>query len=476
MASGNNPNAYVSNQEYVTDFKINGIALISPGFTTNPLDLMPFMVEMSYFEDLHSTSITGNVVLSDTLGILNFTTLNGTEFIKISFAKANEGNPNIIIDRTFRIFSISNRAINKGNNYESYIIEFCSEELMLSEQYRISKSYKGKLISDIVSDIMKTYLKVGNNVDGTKNFFCETTKGIYDFVLPNKKIFQTINWLCQYAQPANGYSGADMFFYENSEGYNFRSLQSLFLQESSAKFTYNPKNIGENNLKEELYEILKLEILNSFDTLSAVSKGTFFNRVTTIDPLTRTKNNFDFKYNDYYKSSKILNNAPITNDYKNRHGLWSYDAPPKNMEAGVLRLVPGNSNQGSVDYIKSKPGTTMRNNFIGDALKYRVAQTTLHNYYTLKITVPGNCEVSVGDIVDITILPIEPSTDKNRRPEGGDEYLSGKYLVSAARHMIFNQTTYITVLEIVKESIKSNYASVDVDDAFWKSLVDGNQR
>lgn len=31
MASGNNPNAYVSNSEYVTDFKINGIALISLG-------------------------------------------------------------------------------------------------------------------------------------------------------------------------------------------------------------------------------------------------------------------------------------------------------------------------------------------------------------------------------------------------------------------------------------------------------------
>jgi len=475
----NNVNAYVSSPEFTTDFKIIALALITPGYSSTPLDLMPFLVELNYYEDIHGNSVTGNVVLSDTIGILNFTALNGTEFIKVSFCKDNTpglGNLNININKTFSIFSVSNRLINKGNNYETYTIDFCSEELMLSEQYRISKSYKGMLISDIISDIMKSFLKVGTGTVGTKNFICETTRGIYDFILPNKKIFQTINWLCQYAQPNNGLLGADMFFFENNNGFQFRSLQSLYLQESSATFTYNPKNIGEKHLVEEMYEILKLEITDSFDTLNALSKGTFFNRVTTIDPLTRTKINNDFKYNDYYKSSQTLNGAPVTNNYKNRHGLLSYDKPPPNMEAGALRLVPGNSNQGSVDYIKSKPGTTMRNNFIGDALKYRVGQSSLMKYYSLRITIPGNCEISAGDIININVLSIEPSTAKNQKDQNGEDYLSGKYLVSAARHLITSQTTYITVLEIVKESIKNNYVSVDESDAFWKSLVDGDQR
>jgi hypothetical protein len=57
----------------------------------------------------------------------------------------------------------------------------------------------------------------------------QQTEGLYDFVIPYKKPFEAINWLSNYAT-AVGKEGADFLFYENSEGFNFFSLQNLFTQ------------------------------------------------------------------------------------------------------------------------------------------------------------------------------------------------------------------------------------------------------
>ena len=56
--------------------------------------------------------------------------------------------------------------------------------------------------------------------------------------------------------------------------------------------------------------------LNLFDTLSAISNGTFANKVITIDPFTRTSSGGTFNYNTYFGTSQNLNKKAITNNYK----------------------------------------------------------------------------------------------------------------------------------------------------------------
>ena len=103
---------------------------------------------------------------------------------------------------------------------------------MFAEQYRISKAYKNTKISDIIQNILTEYVKIGSNIKptnkGTKTVNIESTYGVYDFILPNKKLFETINWLATYARPASNNPGADMLFFENAGGYFFNSLQTLY--------------------------------------------------------------------------------------------------------------------------------------------------------------------------------------------------------------------------------------------------------
>ena len=115
-----------------------------------------------------------------------------------------------------------------------------------------------------------------------KKLNIDDTTGIKDFVLPNKKPIETINWLANYAIPKKYPNGADILFFENRIGYFFCSLQHLFSTDSALTFYYNPKNV-EGDIYSKMTNVLAFELLSQVDTLDATNKGTFANRTISID-------------------------------------------------------------------------------------------------------------------------------------------------------------------------------------------------
>ncbi len=70
----------------------------------------------------------------------------------------------------------------------------------------------------------------------------EPTSNDYNFVGNNRKAYYTINWLCRFAVPEKeGKPGdtAGFFFWETSEGYKFKSIDSLFAQEPKKRYVFN---------------------------------------------------------------------------------------------------------------------------------------------------------------------------------------------------------------------------------------------
>lgn len=455
----------VTTTKYQTDYQIDKLTLVTPT-SSAPIDLKPFMVEFSLFEDIFANSVSGHLLVSDAIGMIANFRMNGTEFINVVFRK-NSNDTKGYVARTFRIYSISDRYINPGNNYENYKLNFCSEEMILSEKYRISKSYKSKTIAQIIEDIANNYLKLKN-----KTTIIEPTSGTYDFVLPNKKIFETINWLSSYALPAKNV-GADMLFFENVDGFWFKSLQSLYTQTSYETYYYNPKNVSPE-MDYKYTNIVSLDVLDSFDMLKAASSGTFTNRLITIDPLTRTSKTTDFDYNDYYTKSNKLNKSAITNNYTDRMGKMVFDPPPNDMQSGSFKVSVANSNQRINPFVKTRPQSVKADMFIEKATPNRRAQLTLANYSRIKITVPGNAKLSVGMTIDVVVPRMAADTyTKVSNPvrRDNDPQLSGKYLITAVRHII-DTRAYFTVLELCKESFIQPVPGVT---STWKQLADGIQ-
>jgi hypothetical protein len=452
------------NVRYATDFHLEQLTLITP-LTNGIIDLMPLMLEISLFEDIYSSTISGEVIVRDALGLTSNFRINGTEYVQIVLKKtADDPYP---ISKNYRVVKIKNRSTGDNNAFETYSISFCSEEFVVSEQYRISQSYPGKPISNIVIDILNNWLGVGKG--NTKKINVEATSGVYDFILPNKKIFETINWLATYAMPASKKPGADMIFFENSVGYWFSSLQTLYSQEAATTYWFDPKNISKE-ISQQVTNALNFEVLNYFDTLGAVSNGTFSNRVLSIDPLQRSFRVTDFNYNDYAAKSSKMNEYPLTNNFKDRMGKAIYNPPSYDLEAGALRLVSSNSEQKKNTYIAQNLDVVANDIFIEKYLPHRVAQLGLANYMRIKITVPGDPQIMAGKTVNFgTYAPGGEGLERTLDP-----FYSGKYLVSAVRHIVKNNS-YITVMELCKESVSDSFAGFDNNNGLLNSLVNGEQ-
>ena len=441
---------------YPNDYSLKTLTILTAVTT---FDVKSILVELSINEDIYNNTMSGYLMVVDASGFIESLQMNGNEFIRITLNKIANDSTNAI-DRIFRIFKVAKRNPENDGNTETYSLYFCSEELLLSEQYKVNKSYKGKDITSNILDILNTYLKIPKNKVG----IIENTYGVYDFIIPNLKPFDAINWMSNYARPAPGTIGSDMLFYENKFGFNFRSLQNLFKGVVYNNYSYNPKNYNLTNSylgkDERLFNVMSYEIMDSFDTLGAINQGVFANRLLSVDPLLRRFKVTDFDYGSYSSSAKKLNNFPVTNNYKNRFG----DALNQTPQA-MYKFVLSNYNQSDSEYIKAND--SVQHDIMAETyIPNRTAQIPLLSYTRVKISVPGDTALTVGRIVNFSLLSKNPN---NREP---DDFYSGNYLITAVRHMV-TLNEYKTVLELAKESTVRQYSAINNTSTLWQNTAKG---
>jgi hypothetical protein len=445
---------------FAQDYSVNSLNLIMAN--GSKIELKKLMIEMSYYEDIYSFVVSGYIQVLDAQGFGELLTLSGNEFIEINVSKTN--NPINGINRIFRVYKMGAKIPTGNQNAEVYNLYFCSEEMLLSEQNKVSKSYRGTKISDIITNIVKDIGPAGQlRVNDVRVINIEETMGIYDFIVPKLKPFEAISWLSNYARPAAAgpTGGADMLFFETKDGFYFRSLQSMFSDSVYAEYKYEAENLNKNtqNLNDKITNVIDYEITKPYDILNEINSGTFANRIITIDPLTRKVNVKDFSYSDY--TGKSLNKGDVAGELKNRTGKTQSQSAE-----GVLKLAFGNSNQTKVPYIKQQGGVA-KDIFIENYVPNRTAQISLANYTTLKAVIPGDPGITAGRTINFDLLTLKP--DLNVREK--NKFYSGKYLVSAVRHSIASAGSYQTILELTKDSSPTSYPDVDSNNPAIKAAT-----
>ncbi len=448
------PGAY-----YPQDFSIQTLNLLTA--SGQRFELKKLLVELSYYEDIYSFVTSGYITLVDAQGFLELFQLSGNEFIEINFGKIRTGSNST--DQLFRIYKTSDRKPSGNMNSEVYTLYFCSEELLLSEQIKISKSYSGKKISEMIENILTEKLKVKTgNIQ-----LIEETIGVYDFVIPRLKPFEAISWLSTYARPkATGTVGADMLFFETKNGFNYRSLQTMFKAPIYGTYRYQAKNIEDSvqDFQEKTISVLDYEFVKTYDALKDINAGTFANKLISIDPLARTFKTTEFNYKDYFEKKKTasLNKNDVLVPLKNRLGKTqneSYDSR--------IKVLTSNSSQNQLQYVKEIPGSVAKDIAIENYIPLRTAQLGLANYTVAKITIPGDPGITAGRTIDFNLLTLKPSTNKKEL----DRYYSGTYLVTAVRHIITSGGAYQTVLEITKDSSPTAYSQINNNSPEFREAV-----
>jgi len=450
---GDNSND-VSGAYYPQDFSLNALNFVT--VAQQKFDLKKLVSEFCYYEDIYSFVTSGYLTIIDAQGFVELLQLTGNEYLEMDFGKVKGAPDGLNLVKTFKIYKLAHRTPSGNMNTEFYTLYFCSEELLLSEQTKVTSSYTGSKISDNIQNILTEKLRVTSDKIET----IEETTGIIDLVAPRFKPFEAISWLSNYARPqSTGTVGADMLFFETKNGFNFRSLQSMYKDDVYATYKYQAKNIDdkEQSFQEKATTVIEYEIVKSFDMMNEISSGSMANRLITIDPLTRTQRVTDFNYSKYRNESTSLNPGGATTQLNNRFG----NVQDQSYES-VVKLAVGNANQNKVEYIKENgQDGVSKDVFIENYIPNRTAQIALANYTVLKIVIPGDTAITVGRTIELNLYTLKP-TSKSKEL---DKFYSGKYLVSAIRHAVVMPHSFQTILEITKDSTPTSYVERDSDTA-----------
>lgn len=443
---------------YSQDISIKSCSIV--GSSGQSMEFKEMVLEFNYFEDIFSNGISGSLLINDSMGYINILQLQGSEVLTLILDKPGLELP---IEQNFRIYTISNRITTNSTN-ENYILKFYSEELFINEQYKISKSYVKSSIADIVSDLTLNYLKIPQN-----KISIEKTTGLRDIVIPSFKPIQAINWLATFALPDGAKNiGSPFLFYEDRDGFKFKSILTLFQQpvyktyEYSAKGLKDEKNEMVSDLNKELVNVIQYEHIKNFDAITAVRSGAYSNKMHTFDPLRLKLGETNFNYSNYIKQETVqLNDHTLPTSAKNRFGDTINDTP------GVIKFCMSTTGQSENEYIKNKK-VTINENRIEETVPYRTAQLALFCTNRLKLLIPGDVYMTVGRIIEFNLPQI--SYNNKTRQKKNDEFFSGKYLVTAVRHLYNQEGKFISCIEICKESYPEKYASYNNSDPEWKQL------
>ena len=105
------------------DVSIETLNIITENNTIVPLS--EFFTELNIYEDIFSNYLYGSIVITDSRNLIETFNIHGEEFLNVRF-KTPTFPETDIIQKTFRIYRLTNREIVRDTNTQNYILHFVS--------------------------------------------------------------------------------------------------------------------------------------------------------------------------------------------------------------------------------------------------------------------------------------------------------------------------------------------------------------
>lgn len=401
------------------DYEIKSLELINSSGQT--IDLRNIFVEMQIFQDIYSSVMNGNILIQDGNDTFSAFFLCGNEYIKISIDKPGLNRP---LERMFRVYKTTDRKPSTDSG-QMYILHFCSDEMISSETLSISKAYKSTKIKQLVADILLNEL----GVDPQRIANLEDTSGSFDFIIPGYRPFEAIQWVT-----SRGYDQKKFcyFFFENKNGFNLTSLQTLIKQKPYKKLKYELKNADGADPAQNKDSIDSFSIINDFDMITSISNGSFSSRLLSIDIFTQKFEYIDYSILTAESQGNLLNKYKPINSFKNSKNETLFNAP-----YAFFRT-----------YLSINDTASEKSNDIKFWMQPRAMHMTLLNHFKIQIVIPGDIELKAGDIIDYEFPLFESAESGGKKM---DKRRTGKYLVASVNHK-FGGDTFESIVELVSDS------------------------
>jgi hypothetical protein len=432
--------------QYAGEYDLLECKLYTSKSTT--VDLRQEIVEIDIYEDILRGGLTGRILVADTHSLITSLPITGEEGLSIKIKtpgfNQNRNSLDFTGERMFTINKISVRAeLSQGS--QIYALSFVSQELMIANRITVSKSYTDN-ISTMVEDILSSEQYIGTK----KELFIEPTQGVRKIVFPNSYPYAAINKLANESYSAITNS-PHYLFYEDADGFHFRTLQDLYKQPSVGLFHYGEN--FKNNLtstdfehKEEtiidLKRILKYELHNNNDMFENARSGMLTSTNIAHDIYSKKYTKEEYNYFDEFETYRRISNTSNPK-YSEKVNLNRYSKG--RTFVNPISTTDGNDANHSGSYTPNKK----------DEMSFSDRQSRMFEMLkgtSLTATIPGNTAMRVGKVLSLDLPVIGIDHDD----ELTDKYLSGNFMVQKIRHQ-FSITTkqHFIHMQLTKDCIES---------------------
>lgn len=460
---------------YASSFQLKSVVIYRVK-SSESYDITDLVQRFDYFESITSPVISGTLVMVDSgSNLISSLPIQGTERIVINLIAPN----NEEHEYDLRVYKIGSRF--GAERFQTYTLGLISQEGLLNEGIRVTKTLSGKS-NKIVNDLLKDYLKTNKNLE------VETTKFNIIFNAGKKSPFAIINSIQSKSVADSSTSkvteskksskasssdnntvsslkpvdssdygsvtgSAGYFFFENKDGYVFKSIDTLCAGNNSAG-TYFQEPIDVNSPPDK--KILSIDFMNEIDILTKLRTGAFSSVICYYNFSTGAYEEYTYSLDKAYDSMKHMGSQKGL-PYGQKE-LSKYPTRVMSMILDHETWFDGEE-AASPEKRDGENGATQ----FPDYQKFYMAQSISRlNSLTnqkVKIKLNGSPTIKVGDSIDIMIP--NQVTQQQKIVEKYDPEHSGTYLISEVNH-VFNpkQRRCYTFLTLIRDSYgMKDYAS-----------------
>jgi len=412
------------------------------GGTTS--SLLGGFVSLMYYESILQDSVKVDFIFADTgnsidgKSVMEGLPVVGTEDFELEFEDNNGVKLQFGSDNnTLIVNKVTPRTVDTAKSVVT--LNLVSEEFIRNEEggSTINVRMDGK-ISDHIKMILEDYLKTEKDLD------IEDTSNNYNFVGNNKKPYYTMNWLSKFGVPSqDGESGstAGFFFWETSEGFKFKSIDSLFAQESKKRLIFNGTDDGKGIPAGYDGKILDQTTENRIDYQNKIRMGAYGTKLVVFNP-------FDCFYEVVPQTAEDTEEGTTGGGEKLPVFNKKFKNPSaeQNFTRTTFMLVDTGTLPSGKDVEEQVDKNEEPNFEAQTVLNQGIRRYNQMFQQQMSITIGGDFELHAGDAIYIDTPSVKAEKDDEMNKETG-----GKYIISDLCHYVTSKETY-TKLNVVRDS------------------------
>ena len=375
------------------------------GSKTVTKDITPLVLEFNINQSIFENSMTCDISLLDAAGtIFEELQMSGQEIVRISLSSGGGGKAYV-----FRIYKINKPQPLQERSY-ALTLYGVSPSFEKSINSAIFNYYTNLTGDQIVTEVMNEHITADSKL------IVEPGENVLTYTAAGHSPFEFINMVARDTQSAQYPDSSSYLFFENADGYNFVTVNSLLDKDPVAEFYFADPETSQSNGKNY---IAGITWHHTADALKGLQNGLYDNTVAAIDPITKTYREYTFNY--------AQENDKLTHIKRSGRPLIK----PKAF--GGAYMGDALTGESHVRFIETDFNTEIENQSIDDRISetvdpHKFHSRVIHNYlpaqvaqmaslqqHRMDITATYVPSITAGDLINI-FLPNNTGSDSRYAP------------------------------------------------------------